>query len=54
MFASFIGLHSAIKDEDEMGGAHRTYGKEKNAYKILVRKSEGKRQLGILECILGK
>jgi hypothetical protein len=31
--------------EDEMGGACSTNG-EKNAYRILVRKPEGKRPLG--------
>jgi hypothetical protein len=32
--------------KDEMGGAYSTHGKDENAYKILVRKSERKRPLG--------
>jgi hypothetical protein len=32
--------------EDEMGGACSRYGEKRNAYRILVRKLEGKRPLG--------
>jgi hypothetical protein len=32
--------------EDEMGGACRTHGEERDAYKIFVGKPEGKKPLG--------
>jgi hypothetical protein len=32
--------------EDEMGGSCRTNGEKRNAYRLLVGKPEGKRQLG--------
>jgi hypothetical protein len=35
-------------EEDEMDGRCSTHGRDGNAYKILVRKSEGKRSLGRL------
>jgi hypothetical protein len=35
-------------EEDEMGGACYTNGEKKNAYRLLVGKPEGKRQLGRL------
>jgi hypothetical protein len=34
-------------EECEMGSVYSKHGRERNAYKILVRKLEGKRQLGI-------
>jgi hypothetical protein len=37
---------SSSLDEDEMGGACSTNGEKRNAYKSLVGKLEGKRQLG--------
>jgi hypothetical protein len=35
--------------KDEMGGAGRAHGETRNAYKILVRTSEGNRLLGRFE-----
>jgi hypothetical protein len=37
---------SRLRDEDVTGRARRTHEEKRNAYRILVRKSEGKRKLG--------
>jgi hypothetical protein len=31
---------------NEMGGAYGTYGENRNAYRVLVRKHEAKRRMG--------
>jgi hypothetical protein len=36
--------------EDEIGGAYNTNGRERNAYKLVVRKQEERRPLGRLIC----
>jgi hypothetical protein len=43
---SFITCTHLHVKEDEMGRACSTYGEKRNAYRILVGKPNGKRQLG--------
>jgi hypothetical protein len=42
--------HSDLTKEGEMGGARSEHGEMRNAYKFLVRKPEGRRQLGRPRC----
>ena len=44
----FIKCHSGVPNEDDvMSGIYGTYGEVRNTYKILVRKPERTRQLGV-------
>jgi hypothetical protein len=38
-----VYICSSHVEEDEMGGSCSTYGEKRNAYRLLVRKPEGKR-----------
>jgi hypothetical protein len=42
------GWRKLHNEEDEMGGAIARMGKKRNAYRLVVGKSEGKRPLGRL------
>jgi hypothetical protein len=45
-----MGTGKEEAKEDKISGSRRTHSVESNAYKILIRKSEGRRPLGKPRC----